>query len=243
MTADSASINLTHHFLIAMPSLEDELFAKSVVYVCEHSERGAMGLVINKPSELSMQGLFEKVDLSLHRQDLMNSPVLQGGPVHTERGFVLHDALWSHEVQHVGETAALTPPAAAADAAQHEAHQAAAEAATEVAEEAAALSAVSDKESVYASTMIIPGGLEMTTSKDVLEALSMGAGPKRVLISLGYSAWGEGQLESELAENSWLTVGADMAVIFDTPVEQRYERAMKLLGLEPWMLSNEVGHS
>jgi putative transcriptional regulator len=190
-----------------MPSLEDETFAKSVVYVCEHSKRGAMGLVINKPSDLSMAGLFEKVDLPLHRQDLMTAPVLQGGPVHTERGFVLHDALWSHEADQVGE---------AVEAAQ---------------------------ESVYASTMTIPGGLEMTTSKDVLEALSIGAGPKRVLISLGYSAWGEGQLESELAENSWLTVGADMAVIFDTPVEQRYERAMKLLGLEPWMLSNEVGHS
>jgi putative transcriptional regulator len=218
MTADSASINLTHHFLIAMPSLEDETFAKSVVYVCEHSERGAMGLVINKPSDLSMEGLFEKVDLPLHRQDLMSAPVLQGGPVHTERGFVLHDALWSPEAERVTEV-------------------------VEAAQEAAALSAVSDKEAVYASTMTIPGGLEMTTSKDVLEALSIGAGPKRVLISLGYSAWGEGQLESELAENSWLTVGADMAVIFDTPVDQRYERAMKLLGLEPWMLSNEVGHS
>ena len=213
MTADSASINLTHHFLIAMPGLEDAAFAKSVVYVCEHSERGALGLVINKPSDLSMTGLFEKVELPLHRQDLMNAPVLQGGPVHTERGFVLHDAM------------VLDAPE----------------------QEAQALSAVSSKdkaqESVYASTMTIPGGLEMTTSKDVLEALSIGAGPKRVLISLGYSAWGEGQLESELAENSWLTVGADTAVIFDTPVEQRYERAMKLLGLEPWMLSNDVGHS
>ena len=216
MSADSLSINLTHHFLIAMPGLEDETFAKSVVYVCEHSERGAMGLVINKPGELSMKGLFEKVDLPLHRQDLMNAPVLQGGPVHTERGFVLHDALWSHEAEPVAEAIEL---------------------------EAAALTAVSDKESGYASTMTIPGGLEMTTSKDVLEALSMGAGPKRVLISLGYSAWGEGQLESELAENSWLTVGADMAVIFDTPVDQRYASAMKLLGLEPWMLSGEVGHS
>jgi putative transcriptional regulator len=221
MTADSASINLTHHFLIAMPGLEDAAFAKSVVYVCEHSERGALGLVINKPSDLSMTGLFEKVDLPLHRQDLMDAPVLQGGPVHTERGFVLHDAMWVD-----------TPAASHSE-----------ETDTEAAQEAAALSAVSDKESVYASTMTIPGGLEMTTSKDVLEALSIGAGPKRVLISLGYSAWGEGQLESELAENSWLTVGADTAVIFDTPVEQRYERAMKLLGLEPWMLSNEVGHS
>jgi putative transcriptional regulator len=217
MTADSASINLTHHFLIAMPGLEDAAFAKSVVYVCEHSERGALGLVINKPSDLSMEGLFDKVDLPLHRQDLMAAPVLQGGPVHTERGFVLHDAM----------VIDAQPPAVSDEAAQ----------------EAAALSAVSDKESVYASTMTIPGGLEMTTSKDVLEALSMGAGPKRVLISLGYSAWGEGQLESELAENSWLTVGADMGVIFDTPVDQRYERAMQLLGLESWMLSSEVGHS
>ena len=228
MTADSASINLTHHFLVAMPSLEDEAFAKSVVYVCEHSERGALGLVINKPSDLSMTGLFEKVELPLHRQDLMNAPVLQGGPVHTERGFVLHDAM----VVDVPEQAKATPSDATQDPTEQESE---------------ALNAVSRKdaaqESVYASTMTIPGGLEMTTSKDVLEALSIGAGPKRVLISLGYAAWGEGQLESELAENSWLTVGADTAVIFDTPVEQRYERAMKLLGLEPWMLSNDVGHS
>ena len=91
--------------------------------------------------------------------------------------------------------------------------------------------------------MTIPGGLEMTTSKDVLEAIATGAGPKRVLISLGYSAWGEGQLESELSENSWLTVGADTALIFDTPVEQRYERAMSLLGLQSWMLSSEAGHA
>jgi putative transcriptional regulator len=62
---------------------------------------------------------------------------------------------------------------------------------------------------IYASTMTIPGGLEMTTSKDVLEALSTGAGPRRVLVTLGYSSWGEGQLESELGENAWLTVAAD----------------------------------
>ena len=235
MTADSASINLTHHFLIAMPGLEDEAFAKSVVYVCEHSERGALGLVINKPSDLSMEGLFDKVDLPLHRPDLMTAPVLQGGPVHTERGFVLHDAMLVDVPEQETPVTSTGNPSPSGEASQEDV--------IEAAQEAAALSAVSSKESVYASTMTIPGGLEMTTSKDVLEALSIGAGPKRVLISLGYSAWGEGQLESELAENSWLTVGADTAVIFDTPVEQRYERAMKLLGLEPWMLSNDVGHS
>ena len=98
-------------------------------------------------------------------------------------------------------------------------------------------------ESAYASTMTIPGGLEMTTSKDVLEALSTGAGPRRVLITLGYSSWGEGQLESELAENAWLTVAADLSVIFDTPVPERYDRALSLLGLQAWMLSPEAGHA
>ncbi len=199
MTADSAPINLTHHFLIAMPGLEDEAFSKSVVYLCEHSERGALGLVINKPSDIDLKGLFDKVELPLRRTDLTHSPVFQGGPMHTERGFVLHEAVVA-EGQRTDE-------------------------------------------SVYASTMTIPGGLEMTTSKDVLEALSTGAGPRKVLITLGYAAWGEGQLESELAENSWLTVGADIAVIFDTPVEQRYDRALKLLGLEAWTLSPEAGHA
>ncbi len=199
MPADSAPINLTHHFLIAMPGLQDAVFGHSVVYLCEHSERGALGLVINKPSDLSLKHLFEKVELPLKRDDLSNTPVFQGGPVQTERGFVLHDAV----VAEGGEPG----------------------------------------ESIYASTMTIPGGLEMTTSKDVLEALSTGAGPRRVLVSLGYSSWGEGQLESEIAENTWLTVGADPAVIFDTPVDERYRKALSLLGLELWMLSPEAGHA
>ena len=98
-------------------------------------------------------------------------------------------------------------------------------------------------QSIYASTLAVPGGLEMTTSKDVLEAMSSGGGPRRVLITLGYSSWGEGQLESEIAGNSWLTVNADADLIFDAPVEQRYDMALRLLGLEPWMLSPDVGHA
>lgn len=192
---DSEPINLTHHFLIAMPGLADKSFAKSVVYMCEHSDRGALGLVINKPSDISVKKLFDKVELPLHRDDLTETPVFQGGPVQTERGFVLHESM------------------------------------------------MPGHESVYASTMSIPGGLEMTTSKDVLEALSTGAGPRKVFVSLGYSAWGEGQLESELLDNSWLTVAADIAVIFDTPVEQRYDKALLLLGLQSWMLSPVAGHA
>ena len=192
---ESDPINFTHHFLIAMPGLEDEMFSKSVIYMCEHSERGALGLVINKPSDINLKKLFDKVELPLHRHDLTLTPVFQGGPVQTERGFVLHESV------------------------------------------------MPGNESVYASTMTIPGGLEMTTSKDVLEALSTGYGPRKVFISLGYSSWGQGQLESEISDNSWLTVAADPAVIFDTPVEQRYDKALMLLGLQSWMLSPEAGHA
>lgn len=199
MSTDSAPINLTHHFLIAMPGLEDEAFARSVVYLCEHSERGALGLIINKPTDLNIKGLLDKIELSLRRDDLTDTPVFLGGPVQTDRGFVLHD------------------PVRGLSACQ--------------------------SESAYASTLHIPGGLDMTTSKDVLEALANGAGPRRVLVTLGYAAWGEGQLESELAENSWLTVDADAAVIFDTPVAERYDRALALLGLQAWCLSPEAGHA
>ena len=131
---DCASIDLTHHFLIAMPGLEDETFARSVVYMCEHNARGAMGLIINKPADMSLRLLFDKVDLPLRREDLLQSPVIHGGPVQTERGFVLHDPILMEKPQEDGGQ-------------------------------------------IYASTLKVPGGLEMTTSRDVLEALSAGAGP------------------------------------------------------------------
>ncbi len=190
-------MNLTNQFLIAMPGMGDDTFSGAVVYLCEHNENGALGLVINKPIDIKLKNLFQKVDLSLDSEALAEQPVFYGGPVQTERGFVLHEK--------------------------------------------------QGDEPVYSSTLSIPGGLEMTTSKDVLEALSQGAGPRRLLVTLGYSGWAAGQLEEELGRNGWLTVGAEPthinAVIFDTPVEQRYERAVSLLGFDPHMLSQEAGHA
>ena len=90
MPEDFAPTNLTNHFLIAMPGLNDELFTRSVVYVCEHTARGALGLVINKPSTMRMTRLFEKIELPLKHTQLSKAPVFQGGPVQTERGVVLH---------------------------------------------------------------------------------------------------------------------------------------------------------
>ena len=192
--ASGSRIDLTNQFLIAMPGMADDTFAGTVVYLCEHTEKGALGLVINKPIDIKLKNLFEKVELSLDREELAELPVYFGGPVQTERGFVLHEKLGGEGV-------------------------------------------------AYSSTMSVPGGLEMTTSRDVLEALSLGAGPKRVLVTLGYSGWEAGQLEDELGRNGWLTVNADPAIIFDTPIEKRYDRAVSLLGIDPRMLSQEAGHA
>jgi putative transcriptional regulator len=195
MGSGSRNIDLTNQFLIAMPGMADETFAGTVVYLCEHTERGALGLVINKPIDIKLKNLFEKVELTLDREELAEQPVFFGGPVQTERGFVLHEKQ--------GEGA-----------------------------------------SPYNSTLSIPESrLEMTTSKDVLEAMAGGAGPSRVLITLGYSGWQAGQLEDEIGRNGWLTVDADPAIIFDTPIEQRYQRALALLGFDPRMLSQEAGHA
>ncbi len=187
-------IDLTNQFLIAMPGMADEAFAGSVVYMCEHNDKGALGLVINKPISLTLGNLFEKVELSLPYDELAARPVYYGGPVQTERGLVLHEPL---------------------DAAGGH----------------------------YNATLTVPGGLEMTTSRDVLEALSNGAGPKRVIVTLGYSGWAAGQLEEEIGRNGWLTVDAAPEIIFDTPIEERYEKALGLLGIDPRMLSTDAGHA
>ncbi len=190
----SGSINLTNQFLIAMPGTGGDTFNGAVIYLCEHTEKGALGLVINKPIDIKLKSLFEKVELALDRIDLADAPVYFGGPVQTERGFVLHE---------------------------------------QSLEEA-------DR---FNSSLKIPGGLQMTTSKDVLEALSNGCGPTKILVTLGYSGWGAGQLEEEMGRNSWINVEAEPEIIFNTPVAQRYDKALSLLGIDAAMLSADAGHA
>ncbi len=188
-------VNFTNQFLIAMPGMVGDTFAGTVIYLCEHTEKGALGLVINKPIDITLKNLFEKVELPLERADLAESPVFFGGPVQTERGFVLHE-------QSPSEGPGFT-----------------------------------------SSLKIRGGGLEMTTSKDVLEALSSGTGPARVFVSLGYSGWAAGQLEDEMSRNSWINVEAQPEIIFSTPIDQRYDKALSLLGIDPVMLSTDTGHA
>ena len=186
----SEPMDLKHQFLIAMPAMADTNFERSVVYVCDHNERGALGLVINRPTDLTLGKLFDRVDLKLEIAPRRDEPVYFGGPVQTERGFVLHAASGS-----------------------------------------------------YSSTLAISDEISLTTSKDVLEAIAEGGGPDKVLVTLGYAGWGAGQLESEIAQNAWLTVNAAPQIIFDLPAEQRYEAALKLLGVDSSQLTGHAGHA
>lgn len=167
-----------------MPTLVDQNFGGTVIFLAEHSDKGALGLVINRTMELNMRSLFERIDLKLADNDLGATPVHYGGPVQPDRGFVLHSPIgsWGHTIS-VGDDVGLT------------------------------------------------------SSKDVLEAVARGEGPQRLLVTLGYSNWGPGQLESELSRNNWLTVPADTAVVFETPIEQRSLRAFGILGINPAFLA------
>ena len=151
------SVNLTHHFLIAMPNMADPHFSKTLTYICEHNEKGALGVVINRPIDLVLSKLLEQVNIPITDAHCADIPVHYGGPVQTDRGFVLH--------QPVGE---------------------------------------------WGATVSVGGEIGLTSSRDVLEAYAAGEGPSRLLVTLGYAGWGEGQLEEELADNVWLTADADL---------------------------------
>lgn len=188
--------HLANQLLIAMPGMVDDQFAGSVVYICEHNPQGAMGLVINRPTNLELKDLFDRIELKLDSAPLEKQAVYLGGPVQTERGFVLHP-----QVDDIR----------------------------------------------YSSSLTVPGGLAMTTSKDVLEAVSSGRGPVQFLMTLGYAGWSAGQLEDEISKNGWLNVSTNIEdikkIIFDTPSEQRYQKVMGIIGIDPSHLSGDVGHA
>jgi len=186
----SDSLNLTDHFLIAMPAMADPRFANTLTYVCEHNKDGALGIVINRPIDMTLSSLFDQINVPLNDNPLGGAPVHFGGPVQIDRGFVLHRPLGN-----------------------------------------------------WQSTLAISDDLGLTTSKDVLEALARGEGPKDVFVSLGYAGWSAGQLEQELAQNAWLTVEANADVLFDVPPEGRLPAAMQLLGIDFSQLSEGAGHA
>lgn len=182
-------MNLTHHFLIAMPALADPFFSKTLTYICEHNEQGALGLVINRPTDMTLETLYQQIGIPTPQDHLRSIPVHFGGPVQMDRGFVLHRPIGG-----------------------------------------------------WQSTMPVSQEVGLTTSKDILLAAGRGEGPEHMLVTLGYAGWAPGQLENELAQNSWLTVMASAEVIFEMPAEKRLTAAMQLLGIDLSSLSEDAGH-
>ncbi|MEO7742279.1 MAG: YqgE/AlgH family protein [Usitatibacter sp.] len=183
------TINLTRHFLIAMPAMQDANFSRTLTFVCEHNDRGALGIVVNRPIEATLAIFFSQVEIPLEGSLLAEQPVYYGGPVQLEHGFVLHRPLGD-----------------------------------------------------WKSTLPV-GDVGLTTSRDILEAMARGEGPRDQLVAVGYAGWAPGQLEQEIIDNGWLTVRADVDLIFNLPPEARYDAAMHLLGVNPANLSGAAGHA
>lgn len=183
-------VNLTQHFLIAMPNMADPHFSKSLTFICEHNDQGALGVVVNRPIDMNLHSLLEQIGIPLDSGILKSIPVHFGGPVQTDRGFVLHTPL--------GE---------------------------------------------WQSTLAVGQEIGLTTSKDILQAVARGEGPRQILITLGYAGWAPGQIEHELAQNAWLTVQASPEVLFEMPAEERLAAAMGLLGVDYANLSEQAGHA
>ncbi len=181
--------SLKDHFLIAMPGLSRSIFAHSLTYLCEHSEEGAMGIIVNHPLDLCWRDVFEQLQLRGHCNG--DQMVIAGGPVHTDRGFILHPT---------------------------------------------------DSQS-WESSLAVTADVALTTSLDIISALADGSGPPKSLMALGYAGWAAGQLEEELADNCWLTLPADLSILFEAPFDRKAALAAATLGINLDLLSSDAGHA
>jgi putative transcriptional regulator len=182
--------NLTNHLLIAMPWMQDTLFAKTVIYLCEHGNEGSVGLIINQPMRYPLQWFFEQLRIPTQSSSHQETPLLFGGPVKPERGFVIH------------------------------------------------------QQGVWKSSLILsPNEVTITTSNDIIYAIAGNQGPKKALVTLGYTAWSTQQLEQEIIKNIWLVCPYHSEVLYEVPYQNRWEYATSLLGIQPDQISEESGHA
>ena len=182
--------NLTNHFLIAMPNVADPNVAKTLAYMRQHDDKGALGIVVNRPGEMTLGTLLGKADISIENDQWKSVPIYEGGPVQTDRGFVLHQPIGA-----------------------------------------------------WQSTLAVNDVAGLTTSRDVLLSMVAGNGPEKMIVALGYAGWAAGQLEHEIQQNGWLTVEANLDVVFNTPPEARLNAAIGLLGISFANLSGQAGHA
>jgi putative transcriptional regulator len=182
--------SLTNQLLIAMPGMADPNFSSTVTLICEHTNEGALGIVINRPLTLQLGGLFQQMDVTNVSPNVAQEPVLMGGPVGQERGFVLHDS-----------------------------------------------------EQCFENSVAVSNDIQLTLSRDIIDKLAMGEGPKQTLVAIGYAGWDAGQLENEMLANSWLSVPASPDIVFETPFEDRWALAANKLGIDISQISPDAGHA
>jgi putative transcriptional regulator len=185
-----SATTLTNQLLIAMPGMADPNFSTTVTLICEHNDDGALGIIINRPLTLKLSELFEQLSVDNPDPSAAGDPVLSGGPVGTERGFVLHGPGWS-----------------------------------------------------YDNTLPVSDDIQLTLSRDVIDAMASGEGPDKSLVALGYAGWEAGQLEYEMLANSWLNVPATPELVFDTPFTERWNSAARTLGIDIARMSPDAGHA
>ena len=181
---------LTGQLLIAMPTMGDPRFERTVIYLSAHSADGAMGLVVNKQAEeIDFPELLSQ--LEIETEGVQNPiPVLVGGPVESGRGFVLHSLDYRQD-----------------------------------------------------STLEVTEDVGLTATVDILRSIAEGEGPARSLLTLGYAGWSAGQLDSEIQANGWLNVSADASLLFDDDLGEKWDRAVRKVGIDPSFLSAEAGHA
>lgn len=189
------TFDLTGSLLIATPGMGDPRFVRALIYLCSHSAEGAFGLMLNRPVPgLHMGKVLEQVGIpetAALPEGLTRRCVLSGGPVESQRGFVLHDG-----------------PATGPEG------------------------------------QGLPGGLVLSASLDILRLIARGEGPANWLLALGYAGWGAGQLESEIAQNAWLTTASNSTLVFEpAPGERQWQGALRSMGIDPISLSAVAGHA
>lgn len=192
MTEPSDAEFLSGRLLIAMPGIDDPRFERTVVYLCAHDAEHAIGLAVNRPVDgLTLDSLFQRIGIEPPLRRLAEEPVLMGGPVERERGFVLH----------------------------------------------------TDDYLLDDVSMPLTAGLALTTTRDVLQAMSGEEAPRKAMLALGYAGWGPGQLDREVRENVWLVCDPDEALIFGDDFDHKWSRALEKLGISPAMLSESGGRA
>lgn len=189
-------MNLTHHFLLAMPSLNESYFDKTLTYLYEHSADGAMGFVINRQTSLTMGEVFEQLEIECPHRSTSAIPVFEGGPVSPGQGFLL-------------QTGTADQPDT--DGRRH--------------------------------SQTNSGGVQLSGSLELLQPIAQGRGPERFLMLLGYAGWAAGQLEAEITDNAWLTAPADIDIIFEPRIEERFNLAARSLGIDFSRMSSDTGHA